>query len=251
MYTDPVNVTARTPITDYEAQGQWVLDQFHVSNFMHQERLNAEGWSISQTGFMHMNGIPINMFALCKQLHKDGKLNFESPKKMRERQSPLAAILVPWLERHYNEIGEHDPTTSEIRIPFTRKKWIWHEFEKDMALRGLPTVPGKHYHCSESYFYQVWKEYFPHVVVTPYSKFKTCEICSDFHEAIEKSRNLNERAKLKDQRAMHIQQVRLLTIMYGYTSRYRYWYGSGYGLSCVALLRCVAWVWTDVGMGMR
>ena len=86
----------------------------------------------------------------------------------KKRVNTKKELLVAWMERYFNLIGDKMPDTKQIHLPsWETRKDIHTRYCQDMQLRGIEQeeISGS------STFYKVWTEQFTHVVIPEVCNF--------------------------------------------------------------------------------
>jgi hypothetical protein len=159
------------------------------------------------------------------------KHTFVKNPKGRSRPSPKRDYIAAWLKTYFEEVGDFEPTTGtlclfvgvvvslatkfslvycagEVRISYAKRVDIKNEMLADFSARpDAAAVFVKKVHTT--YFNTIWREEFPNVHVSKYSKNKKCTRCAEFYASLEKTKNWNERVELKAARRKHIEEVHL------------------------------------------
>ncbi len=123
-----------------------------------------------------------------------------------DRNTEQRDAIITFLERLAENCGDKMPDTSEIHLPFFRKRDVLRSFKEEFRILYPIDV------ClpSTSYFYRIWRKYAKNIKVRKLGRFAKCTICEQLREGMAeaaKNRVHKRQVLLKKQKVEHLEMI--------------------------------------------
>lgn len=181
----------------------WNSEQLEFDHF----RLN--GFDTCESCFRTFYGVSAATWNRRKKDHSKGRRSWEHGNTghgTRFTEKGLSSRA--WMTDYFFTLGDYQPDTGKIHLPPSDKQDVFNEMQMDLGDLSVELRT----------FYEIWKDDFPEVLIPAKQRLGKCEVCSTCHERILSERDKLEREKIKEERRVHMKQVKADRLEY---HRYR------------------------------
>ncbi|XP_062600038.1 uncharacterized protein LOC134261634 [Saccostrea cucullata] len=113
---------------------------------------------------------------------------------------------IVWLQNYQFFHADRMPDNGDMMLPFKTKKRDIYNMYVEEKIECLERSVIDALTVSQSAFYDIWKNEFPHLKIKQTNSFSKCSTCVHIERELEKTRDLSKRTKLKQMMRVHNQR---------------------------------------------
>ncbi|XP_061190665.1 uncharacterized protein LOC133198638 [Saccostrea echinata] len=190
----------------FEQRVEWFIDKISESKKnQHSICFQIEsGKTVCGSCFQFLLRMNRNFYYTCLKMANDGKTAAGYRNTRGCGVAKEGAIV--WLKNYEFFHADRMPNNGDMMLPFKTKKRDIYNMYVNEKIECLERSIFDALTVSQSAFYDIWKNDFPHLKIKQTNSFSKCSTCVHIERELEKTRDLSKRTKLKQMMRVHNQR---------------------------------------------